>query len=97
MMPMNRPPVNALAQGIASPLQQQMPPNQLAPQRPEAPPDPFEAILDAARRSGVDVNRATAEDILDAAWKSQPSDGMGEAIDQASRHFGIKPPWERQR
>jgi len=75
--------------------QQQMRPNALVSRPSDA--HPYDAIFDAARKAGIDPSKSTPEDVLDAAWKVDSSDMMGEAIDAAARQFGVVPPWQRQR
>lgn len=60
-------------------------------------PHPYDTIFDAARKAGVDINKSSPEDVLDAAWSVDSSDMMGEAIDNAARQFGVTPPWQRRR
>ena len=101
MMQRNRlaqpPPMEGAAPNALLAPRQPQPQGPPQPQPQQEQADPFKFIEEAARRAGVDPERASPEDVLGGAWKAQPTDEMGEAIDAVARHLGVSPPWAKQR
>lgn len=59
--------------------------------------DPFSVVRDAAVKSGIDVRRASPQEIIDAAWKATPTDAVGEMIEMMARKYNLRRPWETGR
>lgn len=53
-----------------------------------------DAIAQAANAGGLDVRRAKPQEVIDAAWKQSPTDGMADAIEFIAKRHGLKLPWE---
>lgn len=53
-----------------------------------------DAIAQAANAGGLDVRRAKPQEVIDAAWKQNPTDGMADAIEFIAKRHGLKLPWE---
>ena len=56
---------------------------------------PYQEVFDAAKAKGIDYKKATPEDVMAAAWESNPSDSMGVMLDAMAKSLGIPPPWEK--
>ena len=74
-------------------LYQPAPPNPSSRRR-SANDNPITMIESLARKGGVDPRRASIEEVLRGAWKSSPTDAVGEAIDGLSKQFGVRAPWD---
>ena len=74
-------------------LYQPAPPNPSSRRR-SATDNPITMIESLARKGGVDPRNSSIEEVLQGAWKSSPTDAVGEAIDGLSKQFGVRAPWE---
>lgn len=45
---------------------------------------------------GVDLMRASPQEIVDRAWQSSPTDGIGEMIDDLVRRGLVHAPWDAE-
>lgn len=57
---------------------------------------PFNEMFAAAAEKGVDYRKASPQEVIDAAWAANPTDGMAEAIERAARRLNLNLPWQKR-
>ena len=58
---------------------------------------PFNEMFAAAAEKGVDYRKASPQEVIDAAWAANPTDGMADAIEKAARQLNLSLPWEKRK
>lgn len=53
------------------------------------------ADMIAKAAKGVDPSKADPQEVIDAAWKSSPTDDMADAIEHIAKRYKLRLPWEK--
>lgn len=53
-----------------------------------------DTVAEAAKRSGVEIGKASPQDVINGAWKASPTDEMADAIEFFAKRHGLTLPWE---
>lgn len=58
---------------------------------------PFNEMFAAAAEKGVDYQKASPQEVIDAAWAAKPTDSMAEVIEKAARRLNLNLPWQKRK